>query len=115
MSTSENTSLSIVTKLNNDNYHVWQTKLKMLLISKELWPLKPIPTTGSKLSDAEIVADNKALSVIILNIEDDQFALIDDSLAAITNWNTLKEHHKNKGTSNRVTLRKNFFKLEKKP
>jgi hypothetical protein len=115
MSPTEHSSHPKVAKLNNDNYHVWYTKLKMLLIAKDLWPLAPLASAGQGIDEKAIKDDNKALSIIVLNIDDDQFALIDDTLPAITNWNALKEHHQNKGTSNRVTLRKNFFRLEKNP
>lgn len=60
-----------LTKLNGDNYFNWSYKLKMLLIEKSIWSVigNAIPAV---ITDEWRKNDQKAHSIIALNIQDDQ-------------------------------------------
>lgn len=92
-----------VSKLNGDNYFNWKFKMEMLMKEKGVW--KAIKDTAPEPVTSEwTVMDEKALTTIALNVEDDQIPHIRNSVTAKFAWNALKEFHEKDTPSNRVYL-----------
>ena len=93
-------------RLNNINYRTWSVRMKMLLIKENLW----------KYIDSESANDPekslKALSHIVLMVDNDQLVLLASANSGKEAWKILADHHLNKSTGYKARLIKKLFKME---
>lgn len=92
-----------LTKLNGNNYFNWRYKMQMLLIEKGFWDTiyneVPDPVTDDWKKN-----DQKAHSMIALNIEDDQIQHVRKCTSAKDAWGKLKEFHEKDTPNSRVSI-----------
>ena len=94
-----------IEKLNNTNYFAWKYKIKLLLINLDLWEVisEEAPSTASRFRDWR-KKDNKARSVIGLNVDGSQLVHIRDKTSATETWNALKTIHEKHTLTNRISI-----------
>ena len=104
-------TVSRITKLNNQNYQTWKFKIELLLTKEDLWDTisedSPNPTTT-----AWQLNDRKARATIGLLVEDNQLNLIRKLTTAKETWDALKKYHENSTLSNKVNLLKKLCGLK---
>lgn len=80
-----------ITKLNNENYFNWKYKMEMLMKEKDVYVVianrAPVPDEWTIWTMEKM--DDKALTTIALNVEDDQIQHIRQSSTAKHAWNAL--------------------------
>lgn len=100
-----------IEKLSNDNYGFWSIQIKALLSAIDLWEVvssecpeeEKVTESGVTTikNENEIklwkAKDNKALSIIILNVDKSQINLVKKAKSAKEAWNSLSSYHE-KGT-----------------
>jgi len=111
-------------KLNNSNYRDWSFRMKMLLISKDLWkcvepkadekdPVKKGSNSTTKDEKDTVDEENqeglKALSHIVLMIDSEQLIHVEDAKDGKEAWKILSEYHLNKSTGRRFRLYRKLF------
>lgn len=102
-------------KLNNTNYVHWAFRMKMLLIEKDLWilvnPNVPLVAGVNDAANAEIAANlQKALAVISLNIEDDQFVHVQTAENGRVAWSYLRDVHQRNTIGSKIRLLSRLFR-----
>lgn len=95
-------------RLNCSNYRVWSIRMKMMLIKEDLWDI--IDPGSSKPEDA--TRSLKALSCIVLMIEDDQLVHVTCAKGGKEAWDLLKNFHYNESVGHKMRLYKKLFKTE---
>lgn len=106
--------LNAIEKLNNKNYQSWCFKLKSLLKKEKC--LSSLTTDCPAGEGKEKVtwqeADDKALSIISLCIEDNQIIHVKQSKTAREAWENLKKYHMKSNLSGTVRVLRKIFKTE---
>ena len=88
-----NTAIAQFPKLTNNNYHVWNFNMELLLLERELWNV--VVGVVSEERDAKWMAqDGKARAAIGLAVEKSQKLLIKYLKTAKEYWDTLKKQRK---------------------
>lgn len=95
-------------KLNNKNYLTWSFKMKMLLIREELWDVIEGTIVENELEAETARKKQRALSMIVLLIENDQIVLVRNAVDGVEAWNILKNYHQKSTLSKRIRI----FKME---
>ena len=93
--------------------------MKMLLSEKDLWRIVTGMETQPDGSKPKELADfkrreEKALSAIMLNLDDAQLALVLNVESPFEVWETLKTLYQTKGTANRMYLLRQLYGFPKK-
>jgi hypothetical protein len=110
-------------KLDRNNYAVWKIRIRMALTKTSCWPILPASTflpdplnnNTIAASATQIAKDAKTLAEIILSVEDDQLAFIDENQPAQCAWDNLKNEHEKQGIANKLTLKREFYALKHDP
>lgn len=113
-------------KLKNDNFNVWQLKMKILLKSKGLWSvvesnLDSVCQQSSKKAEELAVLreqlkqkDEQALCLVVMAIDDQQ--LVNIQLAETTNannaWNKISEYYQRKSLASKSFLKRRFLNMK---
>ena len=104
-------TVSRITKLNNQNYQTWKFKIELLMTKEDLWDTisedQPNHTTT-----AWQLKDRKARATIGLLVEDNQLNLIRKLTTAKETWDALKKYHEKSTLSNKVNLLKKLCGLK---
>ena len=118
MATFENESARVIDKFKGDNFNLWKFKMEMVLESMDLWEIvegseEPPPFED----DPKVKKDynrrvKKAMSVIGLNLVDDQLAHIKSCKGPTEAWKTLCNIHKTRSLSNILFIRRKFFTIK---
>lgn len=126
MATYENESARTIDKFKGENFSLWKFKMEMVLESMDLWEIvegteKPPPSEdddekGIKMDPKAIKEYNrrvkKAMSVIGLNLVDNQLAHIRNCKGPTEAWKTLCNIHETKSLSNILFIRRKFFTIK---
>ena len=89
-----------ITKLNNENFGVWQIRMQLVLDDLKLWDFKTKKTKINRESWKEIM----------FAIEDNPFVHVENLTDGAAAWNALSKHHeKNRMIGKINTLRKFFI------
>jgi len=88
-----------ITKLNNENFNVWQIKMELVLDDLGLWNSKSNKPKGNR----------QAWKEIMYAIEDNQFVHIENLKDGETAWEALSKHHERSGMTNKINTLRNFF------
>lgn len=65
---------TLIEKLGNENYFLWQVKMRMLLVKEKLWRYVDGVRVEPQNEEAA-KKEQEALALILLNIGDDQFVV----------------------------------------
>ena len=108
-----------IEKLNENNYHVWMFKIKMLLVDRDLWDIvsgvefRPMDSVSG--SDFGGIAwdkrERKAMATICLNVSDLQLPHVRKCSHAKEAWDKLALIHQGRGLANVLFLRRRFFSV----
>lgn len=126
--------LKYMRKPNEDNYGIWKVRMKALLVSKDLWKAicsdltnpatilgdgsTPGPSqtqvkrpTESSVQSTVLESDKaqKALSLIILAMEDIQLIHVDDCENGKEAWDELRKLYDEPSTANEMSLYEKFL------
>lgn len=103
-----------IEKLGNENYFLWQVKMKMLLVKEKLWkyvegaPAEPLnPEAAEK--------EQEALALILLNIGDDQFVICRSATSGREAWGLLRAYHMRNTSANKVRILTKIFTMKLAP
>jgi len=94
-------------RLNNNNYNVWSLRMKMLLIKENLWSYVDGKDDGEK-EDTGL----KALSSIVLMIDNEQLTHVAECSNGRDAWKILQKFHQNRSVGHKIRLYKKLFKTE---
>lgn len=97
-----------VEMLDIHNYGSWSTRLKWLLLSKDLWRLVEAPA-----KDEDKEKDQKALAIIGLHTKDHHHSTLEPCTTAKEAWDTLADIFKKQGVARQLQLRKQLTNLTK--
>lgn len=101
----------VIEKLNNQNFMTWSFKMKMYLIKEGCWKAVSGETEGILARDVE-AQNEKALSLIVLTVENDQIVLVRSAKTGAEAWNILKTYHQQTSLASRIRVMKKLFKME---
>ena len=96
-----------IEKLDVDNYATWSVKMKFLLITKGLWA--PITAQG----DVNAAADEKALALIGLFVQDHHLGTVANAKSAKEAWMSLENIYQAKSNARRLWLKRELNSLRK--
>lgn len=115
MASLEGDGAKINEKFKGENFNIWKFKLKMGLASVDLWDIvdefvAPPPSNTDKKAKKKYKKRAKnAISIIALNLVDNQLAHIRSCKGLEKVWKTLCIIHKTKSLSNIIFVRRKFF------
>lgn len=99
----------LIEPLDMDNYATWATRMKLLLVRKDLWAE----------TQSEVVLDQrkneKALAEIGLHVKDHHLPLVASCTQAHELWSRFEDIYKSKGQARKIQLRKELNTLRKEP
>lgn len=118
----------VLEKLNNENYFLWKFKMEYLLRKEGCWfatstvkqaekAKDTADATSSKSTDPEKlstweVADEKARSLIVLCVSDNQLSLLRNKETANEMWTSLENFHQKSTLVNKITLLRNLWAMK---
>lgn len=97
------------TRLNDDNYAAWSFKMEMYLFKEDCWD--PIVHVG-EMEAAMKKKNRKALSLIVLCVDDGQHVHLRSSKGGREAWANLKEFHVQSTMSSRIRILKRLFRIQ---
>ena len=107
-------------RLSGKNYATWKFKLKHLLVSKGVWghvdgsEVEPASSASADDKRRYTKLANQAMSAIVLAVADELLYLITDCTTAKLAWEALKTHFERDTLTNRLFLKKQYFRTEMK-
>ena len=110
----------LVGQLKGENFDTWKFKVKHLLIGKELWDyvdgtkVKPDDTADAAAKAAYRKKADQAMSVLVLSVGDEYLYLITECQSAAEVWVKLTGHFERDTLTNRIFLKKKYFRMELK-
>ena len=113
---SESASIRIE-KLNENNFHIWKVKIRMVLCIRELEQYlsddKPPPETDSKYQEW-IRNDSKARAFIGLSLTNNHLEQVQHSKSAKDMWKSICDIYEKHTLLNQLTARRRFYTAEMK-
>ncbi len=115
MASLEGESARVIDKFHGGNFNLWKFKIEMLLASMDLWDIvdeseeAPSSNADPKVKKEYQRRVKKAMSVIGLNLADNQLAHIKSCKGPSEAWKTLCNIHETKSLSNILFIRRKFF------
>ncbi len=88
-----------ITKLNNENFGVWQIKMQLVLDDLKLWDFK---TKKPKIN-------RESWKEIMFAIEDNQFVHVENLTDGAAAWDALSKHHEKNGMIGKINTLRKFF------
>jgi hypothetical protein len=111
----ESEAARIIDKLNGKKINLWKFKIEMLSAFMNLWDIvdgskEPPPSNANRkvLKEYQQYV-KKTMSIIVLNLADNQLAYIKSCKGPVEAWNKLCNIHKTKSLSNILFICYNFF------
>ena len=99
-----------VTRLNENNYQTWSVKAEMFPRKEELWQIVNNPPAA--LDEEEQRKNEKALSTIILCLEDSQLTHVSGLTSIKEFWDTLKRIYVHDSAGSKVSLTRKLYKAK---
>ena len=105
-------------KLNDSNWGQWKMFMKAVLVKKNVWEvvsgdeMLPNGSPNTKPVRAFWRKQAEAIAEIILRVEPAQLSFIQDEDPKVV-WDNLIAVHQSRGMASRLTLRRQFLRLEK--
>lgn len=99
-------------RLNNGNYLTWSIKMKMVLIREDCWQV--VKDEVPLLVDAEDVErlNDKALSLIVLAVDNDQLVHVRNCETGREAWLALKVYHQQATVGHKIRIMKRLFRSQ---
>ena len=97
--------------LDLDNYQVWSSKMKFLLVTKGLWSAVQ-PAAGAVVPTD---ANDKAIAAIGLNVKEHHLSTVNDAASAEALWTTLQQGYQARTLPRMLQLRQQLTTLKKVP
>ena len=107
-----------ITKLGQDNYHVWSVQTKCWLGSKDLFKWtqeKPEAAADGTVPAADDAADKKALYHIGMTLTEEHYPIFEECEHAKDAWEALASLFKNKSQARRLQLKAELSNLRMDP
>ena len=107
-------------KLNDTNYAEWSKFMRALLTKQGVWPIvsgavsRPPGADTSNAVKAWVKKNDNALAEVVLMLTPSQLGHADGVEDANTLWSALENAHHSRGFSTRLSLRRDFFTMEKR-
>ena len=106
-------SNSVTMKLfNGDKFHIWKLRMKMLLMKEGLWEI--VEKKNSQIENVDKKRDEKALSMIVLSLDDSQITHVENASTAHEAWETMLKIYERKSLTNVIFLKKQFYTMKMK-
>ena len=111
----EGESVKTIYKFHGEKFNLRKFKIEMLSASMDLWDIivgsveAPPSNADPKVKNVYERRVRKAISVIGLNLADNQLAYIKSCKGPAESWKTLCNIHKTKNLSNILFIRRKFF------
>lgn len=103
-----------IQKLSSANYEIWKVQIKSVLRFNDLWNYVNGTTVKPEEDDAAWISkDEKALDLIILSLQPDQFNHIKGTNTSAAAWEALKEVYESKSPLRQSVLFKQLYRLRK--
>lgn len=102
-----------IERLNVDNYATWSTRMRLFLVSQGLWTA--VKGQLSADSEADSKADDKALALIGLSVQDHHLTTIASCETAKQAWDALEAVYQAKSIARRLQLKRALNSLRKEP
>ena len=107
----------VIDKLNGKNWSTWKFQMKHLLLAKGLWGLVDGSETLAEEANAAARADfqkksQRTFSTIVLAIGTAHLYLVTSCEQPGEAWNELKKHFERDTLTNKLFLKKQYFRLE---
>ena len=96
-----------VTKLNEENYATWSTRVRFLLVSKGIWDAVEHPATSSTAHKD----DGKALALIGLAVEDQFLPCVGRCKTAREAWEALADIYKSRSNARVLILKRQLTSM----
>ena len=108
-----------IEKLGSLNWMTWKFQMRHLLLGKGLWGFVDGSENLSDEATDELKKEferksQKAFSTLVLAVETSQLYLITSCETANEAWNVLKKHFERETLSNKLFLKKRYFRTEMK-
>ena len=111
-------SLLRIEKFKGEYFHLWKSKMQMVLEEKDLWNI----VKGDEVEPAEEGTtetqrrqfqkrQRKALATICLSLGDEQLSLVRTATTAKQAWSKLESHYEVKSLANKLFLREKYFTM----
>ncbi len=110
----DTTVKSGITKLGQDNYHIWSVQTMCWLGSKDLiqWiKQKPVDGEDGLVPATDRAADSKALHLIGMTLTEEHHTLFEECETAMEAWEALANLFKNKSQARRLQLKTEMSNL----
>ena len=102
-----------IERLDVDNYATWSTRIRLLLVSRGLWTA--VKGQLSAGSEADSKADEQALALIGLSVNDHHLTTIASCETAKQAWDALEAVYQAKSVARRLQLKRTLNSLRKEP
>lgn len=108
-----------IDKLDSSNWTTWKFQMRHLLLAKGLWGLVDGTEELAENANGQVRADflrrsQKALSSIVMAVSTPQLYLITSCEQPNDAWDTLRNHFERDTLSNKLFLKKQYFRMEMK-
>ena len=100
--------------LGTDNYYQWEIQMRALLKWKGVWGAVASPPAGERTAAQEQM-DQKAWSLIVLNVEEVHMPLAAGTDRGSELWRTLQEAYAESSAASALQLRRQLNQLRKTP
>ena len=117
MASFQNEDTRIIDKFNEGKFNLWKFKIKLLLVPMDLWDSvdwskKPSPSNAdSKVLKEYQKLVKKAMSMIGLNVADNQLTHIKSCKKPVQAWKILYNIHETKSLSKIFFIRCKFLNM----
>jgi hypothetical protein len=111
---SSKTILTLITKLNGQNWHTWSKETEAYLTMEEFWELID-PAEAAPTSVANLKRDKRAYAHIWFLVEPNCWDTIIELKLGCESWAALKAKHKKDTPSTRMNLHQCFYALSHDP
>ena len=111
----ESEAARVIDKFHGEKFSLWKFKMEMALASVDLWDI----VDGSEKAppsdaDPKVLKEyqrrvKKAMSIIVLNLADNQLAHVKSCKGPAEAWKILCNIHETKSLSNILFVRRKFF------
>ena len=109
-----------IEKLKDSNYATWKFQIKHLMISKGYFSIvsgteaEPDVSADTKLKEAFQTRSEQAFALLVLAVSTEMIYLISECNSANEAWIKLEKHFERDSLSNKIFLKKKYFRSEMK-
>lgn len=109
-----------IEKLKDDNFATWKFQMKHLLIAKGYFGIvdgterEPATSAEDKVKESFKQRSEQAFSILVLSVSSEMIYMISECATANEAWDKLGKHFERDSLSNKIFLKKKYFRSEMK-